>query len=1523
VSLIVEIAKETWSLLSAFLPFLQRGKGERDAGGNPHAALRDHTDELLDGALGRLGAMSFDDTFFQKMAHAAGGKLVRTENFSKPFVREWISHPDAKMALKRIVKTQLASAPESIEDREALIASYMKISGEHRSYAESCLFDAVAFLSTSVRLAINDPGVAAILMAGLETIHGRIDDVINRLGVSTSPPLDWSVDLARRANHQWLANVFCNKRQAKLFLRQPISPGDTSQGKPAVRDLLVGTMMPLLTDQPDGKVVALTGDEGNGKSWLVAYSWLSLQEKPLMVVLTADDFSENFSARDLKKLLIDKLIEQTNGFQSESFYNWWLRELDLRRGGERPNTLWLVVVIDGLNQRPSVDWGQMIDAMSAELERIGGRLIFTARTAYYSSRVKRRLLSQIIEVKVPEWTDAERNAILAERGIVGADLRPNVAASLRNPRLLGIALDLLQSAEIQELEELSVSRLLFEHMRMHERDAPSLRTAQEFARTLQEHARTILDRLSAQTRDDLKIFDGGLEAVSDGRFFIPVKGDSTRYSLDEGGLTLALGFAVLDELRAAHRNGRDLADAMASMIEPISALDRTADAIIAALTVACLDEECPAEIGSAIVTAFAALQNPNDDEFPAFAALAQKRPEAFMCAVHHISLAPARPANFDWIEEALQEAKHESVAWNVMAPILHSWLGYYSLLPETRMFLHRPHSSEEEVRKERLKRQDELNIKLEALSESETALLEKLTRNDGVDLAMLGRVSLTLLAGKPLAPFATALAHWSFANALNGPLHAPDDDVVHLVRLNRIDWLEARAAILKACNRFCGVNLSRTGKWALVNLLRATGDHDDATRAGALVEELTADRENFGSWRRIENYCATDPCNPESETPPNVEKTAENFATIDVSKVRTVMGHTSEDHFFVDTRPGLARFESLVGVDKHREFIAQVLERNGLPLRQGIFEARNHNALVTHEHAVRLVDRVKTGDVTGACVGLSESDRWIVPQFHLLIAFPFLSANDQVESLCSEHVSENFLHDLLDVAKPLDEETFESLLDTAVREDDERLQFIVLAFGGGTETPLSKKARGHVIELAKSSSERVRAQALGLIANIGNEQAIESVVKSCWGASTATRENGLEIWNGSFVILEACSRGMISYEEALARISPEFYGLAAKRLGKNAAHELAKFIDASIRKVAVLELDDATLDIELTVEAEDGTKWPRYRISEKANPSSDLRNEFERLSETSEAFEERQRRLQSAFEAFDVELTKANARILLERFRISEFDALVEANRELAQSWFDLFMRLPQKRRGAIHNLGLFLAHGLANWNPDQAARLFISMEESESLVRITYGRAGITLDAMALWSANDHSELKDLRFKRLNNSGNNNEIAQEVLAALWSGKQALLREYIETQLDVGQPTNIARALMVAGFSDHNEFNDGILARYKDTPGFIGEAQTAAMYAYERNIWSKHWFALMRGTQKPEDFWRYSVLLTKIIDGRFDTWGTEDANAGEPYRMFWPSVERQLKQRYERWHNVREKKLFGDKAPSRIFLALD
>ena len=521
------------------------------------------------------------------------------------------------------------------------------------------------------------------------------------------------IAIARRANTKWLTSVFSDKQRARLFLGQPLSP--RAPGGPTLtRSTLVGKMKPFMTSTSTVGVVAVLGDEGSGKSWLVAQTWLLLEEKPVMIVLTPDDFPP-VPRTDVREILVRKLAEQTGDHLSEAVVDKWRRRLRRWSDDDPVGTVRLVILVDGMNQRPNIDWARLMDALASEIVTIGGRLIVSVRTLFFRDQVKPRVVASVVEVEVPEWTEPERDTVLEKHGIKGSELHAPVAMSLKNPRLLGIALELLEDSQIKDFDELSVSRLLFEHMRVGERDSPSPLPAYKFARNLEDHANEILSRVTAQQRDDLKVFDGGLEAVSDGRFFIPLAGDPTRYTLAEDGLTLALGFSVLARLQSARRDGRDLDATLGVVIEPISALDRSTEVIIAALTVACMDDaRHQAEIGSAIVRAFAEMQNPNADDLDAFTALARRRPEVFMQAAHSLCLAGGRQPNFDWIEEALQTAKDDDRAWSSMSNGLQSWLTHYSRSPERGTFS-RPTRKPEEVEKTRQR----LKQKLDSLSPDE------------------------------------------------------------------------------------------------------------------------------------------------------------------------------------------------------------------------------------------------------------------------------------------------------------------------------------------------------------------------------------------------------------------------------------------------------------------------------------------------------------------------------------------------------------------------------------------------------------------------------------------------------------------------------------------------------------------------------------------------------------------------------------------------------------------------------------
>jgi len=1327
--------------------------------------------------------------------------------------------------------------------------------------------------------------------------------------------------LARKENTALLSGVFSSRAEAKRQFGQPLAPGDGNNVTIRQRRALIEQIQSYITATPDKTVAFVLGEEGCGKSWAVVQSWLDLEPKPVMLLLTPIDLPDASQRLDVDDLLIKNLIRQTGERDtSPAVERRWSRRLKQWRSSPATDGSRIIVVLDGINQRPVPKWARIIELIADEVFKLGGCLIVTDRNDDFRYRVEPRLdpSMSIEKITVPAWTEPERNEILEISGVRPASLHHYVLAQLLNPRLLGIALELLRANEITTLEELTVSRLLFEHIRNSERDSFQQPLASETARTLQECAQDFLSRAKNGQRHDLTVRDD-IQAVADGRFFRMVDGDPNRIVLRDEGIVLALGFLVIEQLRDASRNDQDLGDKVNEIFEPLASLDNMAGVVFAALTVASVDTRFgPDEIVTALIEGFVALQNVSQANFPAFADLAKRRLKSFMDAAQAICLSGRYQPNFDWLQEALIEAGRDGQYWPSMIDRIHSWLSFYSLSPERGILrLHMP-DQQQKVQDQIEKNRTAIDLKVQSLSVSEKAILGTMTEAEG-DLSRLSQLALQLLAGKALAPFARSLMRFRFAAALSYDHATPYKEFSHLVGLNRTDWLQTREALLRETASLRSADVSDTGKWTLVGILRATGHSDDGEEAVALVEVLSAGRPRHEGWRRIETYCASDPCDPASEKPENVRQTAKQYGEIDVTKVSVAMGPTIEESFFDMARPGVARFESKAAIAKHRDLIADVLGRNGFPLRQGLFGLRRHAVLLMTEDAQELVDRRRRLNNTPAIAGLSKEDAWIVSQYHLLLAFPFLSAQDQAATLLAGDQDERFLLDLFRIAKPLNEEELEGLLEAACDESDERRQSLLLQLVCHAFTPLSAGVRTCVATLSRSVSGEVRTFALAAIAQSGDDGLLAEVAQSEWTATGTEPKGYYETWFGSIALLAAATQGLLAHEKAVDRLSTRLYGRAAVMLDADAVCEIARRVDMSITHVADLGGDVVAPDIELQVDSSSPCEPNQFTVNERVSEDENLAQGMYR-GLNDEEFGQSQSRAHDAFLKFEANLTQAGARIILDNLSLEGFVAVVAAAPDLAEQWYELFMNIDDNKLPAVHNLVLWLAHALAETDPERAKRLFARVKGRTPFVQLTYGRAGVQLDAMAIWSGNRNPLLDDLRFARLDRAHTDHDLSLEVLAALLNDQQELLISYIEAKLSKQEPAEVARGIMVAGFSDQSESNSSVLARYEGRAGLVGDAQKAAKYAYERNAWSRYWFEMMCQTDDRQDFWRHSVLFSRIVDGRFDAWRSDYAQSGDPIQLFGFSLDDAVKKRIERWKAHRSKTLFGLDAPAPIFL---
>lgn len=1361
-----------------------------------------------------------------------------------------------------------------------------------------------------LKLNIKDLSMVTSVRRALNVIsnHESFNEEVVRLRNQLLEPTI-GAGLFKHANKEWINQVFSSRTTGRHYLGQALSPKDNPHSITLDRNYLIDSLRPFFTLKPDGNIVVVHGGEGTGKSWLVAQSWLSLEEKPLMLILTPKDFNTTNPRDEIEQILLNKLIQQTNDDVSELKRIRWNRRMKYwtaNKEFDKPN---LIIFLDGINQRPEIDWALNFETLGAYLEKIGGKLIVTSRTAYYRNSIERRLICQTKEILVNEWTESELDQILTNRGIHKASITPSVQRALKNPRLLGISLELLSTEQIESLQELNVSWILFEHIRIGERESPDPQPIHEFVRILQEHADDILSRIETDQEVDLTVFDNELKSVAHGRFFRSLDEDPTRYKLDEDGLTLAIGFSIINSLHISYRNSKNLDETLQNLLDPISALDKTADALIAALVISFKDTKCPTEFASVLIVNFLQLQNPNSDNYNTFIKFARNDPKPYLSAAYSLFLKESYLQNLEWLKQALLDARSDNHAWQVISEHIQLWLSHVSYsLEDSRD----PYSSESEKNDRINIRKDDIQKSLDNLSPAELNILNSMNEVESSNLNSLSGFAFMLLKSKPLSKFASGFLHWCIASVINPYNSPPYEQFINLVRLNEIDWKDTYISIHHSIKVLEDNDISDTGKWTLVYLLRATGEIEDGKKAEKIAKILTANQSKINNWRLIEDYCNTDPCDPNSIKPPNISNTKERCNNLDESSLSIYSSLTEEDHFLDMASTGLARFESKTIIKKYRDLASDIVKRNGWELWYGILKLRDNCALLDKDIAIQLLNQSQILANNSDEVGDNNEIGVAREEYGVLVAFPHLTGHEQFQILCKRNSTENLLLETLRVLKPLRKDTLDKYIEDAIEKSSDHVLICCLTFAYNSDTPISSNLRKLLPTLIKSPNRLVRLKAIALILKISDKKLIKAFADSEWSAQNlGFDESYSEVWYGSELILRSAELGYISEELVLGRISPKFFGRASIRLGQNVAKMVFNCIDNAIKKTAGIELDIPLLDIEQNISDSEKSNPPLYTVTDQKSISEDPLASIESLVEDRKAFKNRQERNHESFRVFQQRLTSLNIQHAVDNFSTDEFRAIISANNKILDEWYEIIINLPTNKLRFFSNIGLLIARQYGTIDPEKSRNLYSLLKDLEPYIRFTLGRESTPMDSISLWSGDDDPSINQLRFERIDKAGNDDQISIEVLSAFRNSKDKLIQDYVNKKISVGEPSMIARALMVCGFSLENENVKKILDEYKDTSGFIGLAHESAMYAYERNIWAKKWFDNMCKTSSNQKFWSNSILFSKIVDARFVIWSSNYNMKGKPIKVFGATINNRINRRIKKWRDKRKKTLFG------------
>jgi len=1329
-------------------------------------------------------------------------------------------------------------------------------------------------------------------------------------------------ELARGVNRKALTEIFSDRREARRVFGQPLAPLDSTGLRSVDRPELLKQLAPAFVETPSDQIFAVMGEEGTGKSWLVASAWMQSLPCPLFAVFTADELIQKpLASHDFEGTLIVKLASIGEG-DTPPVRKRWERRFRQWKTSPKPETPRIVVFVDGLNQAPDFAWADWIDLAGKRLEALGGRMIVTTTERHYARRLRNQISMGVSRIIVADWSEAELGAILDARKISADGLSAMVARFLRNPRILGIAVELLNARDIERFDELTIGRLLFEHIRRTERYGTVTIPVDDFVAELRKHADEIIERCAEQQRDDLKLFpvplDERLRAVAGSRFFEAVSGDPQLYAIKDDGLPLALGLSLVRGLVSEHRNGRDPSARLSVILEPVLALAETSEVVFSALEVASLDNECPEEVTAALIEHLLSLQNLSEDRFPAFAGLVKDAPGAFALAARNVALSQDHQPWARWLTAALLASRGNQKVLPVIRAQVSEWLSYYSLAPERRMIGQRRHDSPAEFEAEKEKREQELSERQSELSEHEREFIaSRLVRLDDGNLSNLQLLALQLLAGLKLVDVTPALVNFAFSSNLNGGFSSPDRQFEQLLSLNTADWNDTRTALLASAEPLMRQGTSKIGQWAAVEILRATGNVEDAVEAENIYTELIKDRQKLGSWRLIENYCATDPCDPRSSAPSNIVDTATRYAGLDAATLKTGSGYTMDDHFFDDARAGLARFDPQTAIKVMRAYARDAVERRGLAQRHAIYSLLPHSALFDDDIVDRLVKLAieNPGSLSG---NFEVQDSWAASQYGLFAAMVHQSGNEQL-SIVADLKGYALLLPLLQSLSAAEQTLVEQQLEAIIDEDDVDISARIMSFIYYSHSPLSARAREFVGKFFNSPDKLVRALAFGLAARLQDRDLLMVIALSDWSASALDRKSHFfERWHGSAALIAAAKMGVADPADILDRIALSFYPDVVELQGPAKDLVIARIDKAFVAASSFANASGIPL-VEQTIPSAEPSDPPSRAIIEDTS-SLDSETFFERMKETREGFGARQKRAWNAVDQFAKDVTVADAAIIVDDFSWSGFDMLVSAAPAIAKSWMDTLLTMRSDRLRSLHYFALGIARAFAKTESKHAATLLRRLAEVRPLIKRMGHGFDLSAEAEASWFHADIGDIKTLCFERLDRATTDAQLAEEIQAAYLSGKSAQVSEYIDLKLASGLPSSAARALMVAGFCDADSYAARTLERFAHAKGFLGAAYETALYAYDRNIWARHWYDQMRTASTPEDFWCYSTLFTKIADARFSLWQDEGAAPSSIFRKFFPTVKQGIRSRVKNWNDKRSKTLFGRDIPDQVFL---
>lgn len=876
-----------------------------------------------------------------------------------------------------------------------------------------------------------------------------------------------------------------------------------------------------------------------------------------------------------------------------------------------------------------------------------------------------------------------------------------------------------------------------------------------------------------------------------------------------------------------------------------------------------------------------------------------------------------RHARSNWLWWLLFERRADDRVQPHLEKAVRRWLSLWSREPD------RPrHWTNEQERITEHNRIGELRKSIEshlsALSEAERAFLATTASEvANPELMKLDALALHVIAGLPLDPFVERVVAWHLLTNVASRFFDAHESMAWVLRLN--PNAEAIGAKLhKILDQLAIGQPSQTGLWARYGILRSTGLPHHAEEAEQITKQLDNYR-YYPGLRRVEHFCDSDPLDPASPQPTNIEKAVEHVSAFDVSNLRKFMSRGMEDNDLEDLTPALARFRPEVIIGKLRAYAADLIDRSGHAARLLAFDLPDLSVLLTDIEVATLRDAFNkfVSDPTTS----TDSDQRVAAQYILLGLLPHLEAEDQFDALMKLPDERGEMITLRPHFKTLGPDALADRLISAEKLDSTAQSATslrrTLFFASAGKDVLTDPARAVIARAFNHSDPVIRLLAFDAASMREDASLLKKFADSDWNALRAGTTH-TEAFYGSKALAYAPAE--LHTVDNLLRMTLEWQ-----------TRVIATWEDACVRQHAALVIEQVRNTLGLPagirpeVRAERNVATPEqpsnypYLATHDDEPKkpTDIMEAMRRLSSPSDDSEWKaeQKRQQEAISKYLRTLREHDAQRLVDYAYMRGFAIVADRAPDLFSVLTNLFQSAPKDHLSNLCNAIAFAAVVLSPKDAKAGAELIKKIVDVEPDICLTIGGARLPWHRLALWHLQDSDAVGHLRRQRIVRAPDDSSLFTEVLCGQYAGKQTELLACATSLITSGCPADIARGIMIAGFCDANEETPRLLDDARFRHGFLGSVAKLARESYERNLWARHWYNEATKASDRATWWRAIELMIDATDGRFVLWFDLDRFETTPSFSFAEFARARLVKRADQKLKKRADKLFGMSPP--------